>query len=126
MRRTDGARWEDEVDEPSPVLTAVLSALAGVRVNQVVVVLGPATVLRRALQAGTGRELAVTGPADVVIALAAPDVAGATAMLKPGGRLVALAADTGAVGRTAARHGLNVLHSEPVGGRVAWSAALPA
>jgi hypothetical protein len=112
--------------EPSPVLTAVVAALAGVRDGQAVLVLGPATVLRRALEAGTGCPLAEHGPADVVVALAAPDVPGAVGLLRPGGRLVALAADRGAVERTAARHGLVLQHAEQVAGRVAWSAALPA
>ena len=113
------------MDEPSPVLVAVVAAMAGVRHDQVVVVLGPATVLGRVLAAGTGRDLAGEGPADVVVALSAPEVPGAVAMLKPGGRLIGLAADQGAVERTAARHGLLLCHSEPVSGRVAWSAQLP-
>ncbi len=113
------------MDEPSPVLTAVVAALAGVRKGQVVVVVGRGTVLRRALEAGTGAALVAGGPADVVVALSAPDVPGAVAMLRPGGRLVALAADGGAVERTAARYGLRLLHTEVVGGRVAWSGSLP-
>lgn len=111
--------------EPSSLVTAVITALAGVRHDQVVVVLGTATVLRKALEAGTGRPLADEGPADVVIALSAPDVPGAIPMLRSGGRLVALAADSGAVERTAARHGLQLQHAESVGGRVAWSARVP-
>ncbi len=113
------------MEEPSPVLTAVVAALAGVRDGQQVVLLGRAAVLRRALEAGTGRSLVAEGPADVVVALSAPDVPGAVAMLRPGGRLVALAADGGAVERTAALHGLQLLHTEAVGGRVAWSGSLP-
>ena len=111
-----------QVNEPSPLVTAVITALAGVRHDQVVVVLGTATVLRRALEAGIGRGLETEGPADVVIALSAPDVPGAVLLLRPGGRLVALAADSGAVERTAARHDLELQHAENVGGRVAWSA----
>ena len=112
--------------EPSPVETAVVTALAGVRVGQAVAVLGPATLLRAALAAGTGCALADTGPVDVVVALNAPDLAGAVSRLRPGGRLVALAADLGAVERTAARHGLDLRHTVPVADRVAWSASRPA
>jgi hypothetical protein len=113
------------ITEVSPVLTAVLTALAGVRKGQVVVVLGEAPVLCRSLAAGAGRDLCDEGPADVVIALAAYDVPTAVAMLRPGGRLVALAADNGAVERTARLHGLSLRYTELVGGRVAWSGGLP-
>ena len=113
------------LQEPSPVLSAVVTALAGVRDDQTVVVLGTGAVIRRALEAAAGCHLAHEGPADVVVALSAPDVPGAVSMLRPGGRLVAVAADTGAVERTAARHGLLLKHTEVVGGRVAWSGSLP-
>lgn len=113
------------MDEPAPLLTAVLAALAGARVGQAAAVLGPGAVLRRALRAATGQELVDQGPADVVVAVSAPDVPGAVRLLRPGGRLVAVAADLGAIERTAARHGLLVSHHETVGGRVAWSASLP-
>jgi hypothetical protein len=112
--------------EPSPVLSAVVTALAGVRDHQSVIVLGEAGMIRRALTAGTGCDLVVEGPADVVVAMSAPDVPGAVSLLRPGGRLVAVAADTGAVERTATRHGLQVQHAEKVGTRVAWSGRLPA
>lgn len=111
--------------EISPVLTAVLTALAGVRKGQEVVVLGASPILCRAMAAGAGRELREEGPADVVIALAAFDVPSAVAMLRPGGRLVALAADNGAVERTARLYGLALRYTEAVGGRVAWSGSLP-
>jgi hypothetical protein len=111
--------------EISPVLTAVLTALAGVRDGQVVVVLGDAPVLCRSLAAGVGRALCQEGPADVVVALAAYEVPSAVAMLRPGGRVVALAADNGAVERTARLHGLTLRYTEAVGGRVAWSGSLP-
>lgn len=111
--------------EVSSVLSAVLAALAGVRTGQVVVVLGVAPVLCRALEAAAGRPLADEGPADVVVALTAPDVPGGVALLGPGGRLVAVAADPGAVERTALRHGLVLRHSESVGGRIAWLGSLP-
>ncbi|MCW2600704.1 MAG: hypothetical protein JWM02_2533 [Frankiales bacterium] len=119
----DGKR---RVDEASPVLLAVVTSLAGVRNNQVVVVLGRGPLLRRALQAGIGADLASHGPADVVVALSAPDVPVAVTMLKPGGRLVALAADRGAAERTAALYGLLLRHTEAVGSRVAWSGQVPA
>lgn len=83
-------------------------------------------MLRRALEAGSGRDLVDKGPADIVVAHNATDVPSAVTMLKPGGRLVAVAADAGAVERTVARHGLVLRHSKRVGGRVAWSASLPA
>jgi protein-L-isoaspartate O-methyltransferase len=109
----------------SPVLTAVLTALAGVRQGQVVVVLGDAPTLARALAAGTSRDLSSEGPADVVVALAAFDVPSAVTMLKPGGRLVAMAADNGAVERTTRLHGLALRYTEVVGSRVAWSGSRP-
>ncbi len=114
-----------DAQEPAPLVTAVVAALAGVRTGQEVVVMGLASTLRRALEAGTGRGVVEVGPADVVVALSAPDVPDAVAMLRPGGRLVALAADAGAIERTAARHGLVLQHTESVAGRVAWSASLP-
>lgn len=112
--------------EVSSVLSAVVAALAGVRDRQTVIVLGTAPVLCRALEAASGLPLAHEGPADVVVALMAPDVPGAVTMLRPGGRLVAVAADAGAVERTAERYGLVLRHTEPVGGRIAWSGSLPA
>jgi hypothetical protein len=113
------------VEEPAPLLTAVLVALAGVRQGQDVAVVGPGRVLRQALAAGTGRELVEDGPADVVVVVLTPDVPGGVSRLRPGGRLVAVAADDGAVTRTAARQGLVAGHREAVNGRVAWSARLP-
>lgn len=116
--------------DPSPVLTAVVCALAGVRTGQRVVVVGPAGRLRQVLEAGAGAPAAqdtpadgaADGPADVVVALAGPDVPGAVGLLRQGGRLVGLAADEGAATRTAARHGLVLRHTEQVEGRVVWSA----
>ena len=107
-------------------VSLVLAALAGVRTQQEVVLLGGGAMLRQALEAGSGRDLVDGGPADIVVAHSATDVPGAVTMLKPGGRLVAVAADAGAVERTVARHGLVLRHSQRVGGRVAWSASLPA
>ena len=111
--------------EPSPVLSAVLVALAGVRDHQAVVVIGDAAIVRRALVAAAGCPLVEEGPADVVVAISAFDIPGGVTLLRPGGRLVAVAADSGAVERTAARHGLVLRHAESVAGRVAWSASLP-
>lgn len=106
-------------------MSAVFAALAGVRVGQRVLVLGKGDLLCRALEAGTGRPLVAEGPADVVVALLASDVPGAVLALAPGGRLVAIAADSGAVERTILRHGLVLRHTEPVGGRLVWAGNLP-
>ena len=108
--------------EPSSLVTAVLTALAGARTGQAVVVLGRGAVLRRALEAATGRPVAEAGPADVVVAMNGPEVPLAVSYLGPSGRLVALAADSGAATRTAKRHHLVLCHSERVEGRCAWSA----
>jgi NADPH:quinone reductase-like Zn-dependent oxidoreductase len=110
------------VDEPTPLVTAVIVALAGVRMNQSVLVVGPSLTIRKALSAGCGRELVTEGPADVVVALTGPDVPDAVLQLAPGGRLVSIAADGGAVERTVARYGLRLQHMEAVAGRTAWSA----
>ena len=112
-------------DDDDLELTAVLSALAGVRRGDAVAVLGQAQLLRAVLQAGTGVELIAAAPAGVVVAVAAYDVPSAVLLLGPGGRLVAVAADAGAAGRTARTHGLLLRHLEPVAGRVAWSAVRP-
>ena len=108
--------------EPTPLLTAVVTALAGVREHQRVLVLGSAPVLSRALAAAARCELVEAGPADVVVSLVAPDVPEAVAQAAPGARVVGVAADVGAAERTAARHGMVLQHVEPVDGRVAWSA----
>ena len=106
----------------NPLLTAVVTALAGVRVNQRVLVLGEAPVLRRALAAAAECDIVLEGPADVVVALFAPDVPEAVAQAVPGGRVVGVAADAAAARRTADRHGLHLQYMETVSGRVAWSA----
>ena len=111
-------------DRSDPLLTAVVAALAGVRAGQRVLVMGEAPLLCRALSAAARCDLVAAGPADVVVALSAPDVPEAVAQAVPGGRVVGVAADLGAAQRTTERHGLNLQYSEAVGGRVAWSARL--
>ena len=111
-------------DRNDPLLTAVVAALAGVRNQQRVLVIGEAPLLCRALQAAASCDLVADGPADVVVALSAPDVPEAVAQAVPGGRVVGVAADLGAARRTTHRHGLLLQHSETVAGSVAWSARL--
>jgi protein-L-isoaspartate O-methyltransferase len=67
----------------------------------------------------------VEDEAAVVIAGAAYDVPLAVSKLAPGGRLVAVAADSGAAQRVANATGLELRHIERVGPRVAWSAVRP-
>ena len=114
------------VDNANPLLAAVVAALAGVRTNQRVFVMGEAPLLRRALAAAAGCEIVTEGPADVVVAVFAPDVPAAVLLVAPGGRVVGVAADLGAAERTAERHGLTLQHTETVAGRVAWSARVRA
>ena len=135
-----GPRGQSVSDTASAELAAVLAALAGVRRGDAVAVTGGVVaspenaaagpvvdrLLRAVLRAGCARDLVEVPPADVVVAVAAYDVPVAIGLLRPGGRLVALAADNGAAGRTATAHGLQLRHLEPVLGRVAWSALLPA
>lgn len=113
-------------ENANPLLTAVVAALAGVRTNQRVLVLGEAPLLRRALSAAASCEIVSEGPADVVVTVFAPDVPTAVSMAAPGGRVVGVAADVAAAKRTAERHGLVLQYTEAVSGRVAWSARLPA
>jgi len=109
-------------DRNDPLLAAVVSALAGVRSNQRVLVIGEAPLLCRALSAAARCDLVPKGPADVVVALSAPDVPEAVAQTLPGGRVVAVAANLAAAQRTADLHGLALQHHEQVSGAVAWSA----
>jgi hypothetical protein len=112
------------LDEANPLLTAVLAALAGVRDGQRVLVLGEAPILRRALAAAAGCDTVDEGPADIVVAVFAPEVPTAVAQLAPNGRVVGVAADMGAAKRTADRHNLTLQYTELVAGKVAWSARL--
>ena len=108
--------------DANPLLAAVVAALAGVRTNQRVLVMGEAPLLRRALAAAAECDIVTEGPADVVVAVFAPDVPTAVGMVSPGGRIVGVAADMGAAHRTAERHGLALQYTETVADRVAWSA----
>jgi len=106
----------------SAELTAVVAALAGVRLGHSFTLLGSSPLLAAALSAAAGTDASDSGPVDVVVALAAYDVPSAVARLVPGGRLVALSADGAAAARTAELHGLALSHVAPAPGRVAWSA----
>jgi hypothetical protein len=108
----------------NPLLTAVLAAVAGVREGQRVLVLGEAPLLKRALAAAAQCDVVDEGPADVVVAVFAPEVPNAVAQLAPGGRVVGVAADMGAAERTSSRYGLTLQYTELVADRVAWSARL--
>lgn len=108
-----------------PLLTAVLSALAGVRRGDRVAVVGAGPLLVRALLAASATTALVDADARVVVAGAAFDVPLALGRLAPGGRLVAVAADAAAAARVAAASGLELRHVEGVGRRVAWSAVRP-
>jgi hypothetical protein len=109
----------------TPLVVAVLAAMAGVRRGYAIAVVGSAPSLTAALLAGSGSCALVEVDADVAVAVAAYDVPTAAGRLGPGGRLVALAADHAAAARTAAAQGLLLRHVEPVGGLVAWSAVRP-
>ena len=108
-----------------PVLTAVLCSLAGARTGDRVAVVGAGDVVARALLAMTGTTELVEEQAAVVIAGAAYEVPTAVTRLAPGGRLVAVAADSAAAQRVATGAGLELRHVERVGARVAWSAVRP-
>lgn len=108
-----------------PVLTAVLCSLAGARTGDRVAVVGAGPVVERALLAMTSTTALVEDEAAVVVAGAAYDVPLAARKLAAGGRLVAVAADSGAAQRVANAEGLELRHVERVGARVAWSAVRP-
>ena len=108
-----------------PVLAAVLCSLAGARTGDRVAVVGTPPTVARALLAMTGTSDLVEQEAAVVIAGAAYEVPTAVTKLAPGGRLVAVAADSAAAQRVASAEGLELRHIERVGARVAWSAVRP-
>lgn len=107
------------------MLAAVLCSLAGARTGDRVAVVGAGPTVARALLAMTGTTTLVEADAAVVIAGAAYEVPTAVSKLAPGGRLVAVAADSAAATRVAAAEGLELRHVERVGPRVAWSAVRP-
>jgi len=109
----------------TPLVVAVLSAMAGVRRGYAVAVVGAAPGVTAALLAAAGGGELAQSDAHVAVATHAHDVPAAASRLGPGGRLVALAADASAAARTAAAHGLLLRHVEPVGALVAWSAVRP-
>lgn len=109
-----------------PVLAAVLCSLAGARTGDRVAVVGAGPTVARALLAMTETTELVETEAAVVVAGAAYEVPTAVTKLAPGGRLVAVAADSAAAQRVASSAGLQLRHVERVGGRVAWSAVRPA
>ena len=109
-----------------PVLAAVLCSLAGARTGDRVAVVGAGPVVAKALLAMTTTTELVEDDAAVVIAGAAYEVPTALTKLAPGGRLVAVAADSAAAQRVATASGLELRHIERVGPRVAWSAVRPA
>ena len=108
-----------------PVLAAVLCSLAGARTGDRVAVVGAGPKVARALLAMTSTTELVDEHAAVVIAGAAYDVPIAVSKLAPGGRLVAVAADSAAAQRVANAERLELRHIERVGPRVAWSAVRP-
>jgi hypothetical protein len=108
-----------------PLVTVVLSALAGVRHGQRIAAVGAGVRTTAALLAASGTPELVEGDAHVVVAGAPYDVPQAVRMLAPGGRLVALAADAGAARRVAGGAGLELRHVEALHRQVAWSAVRP-
>jgi len=113
-----------------PELASVLTALAGVRKGEVVVVLGPGRITRAALAAGCGRDLldpeaAPRHSAAVVVVTQAAGDAVALSLLRPGGRFVALAEGEAQARSAADLAGLALRCVVPVGPQVAWSAQAP-
>ena len=108
--------------DPDPVLAVVLSALAGARTGDRVATVAAGPLVARALLAASQTDELVDGEAAVVVVGVAYEVATALTLLAAGGRVVCVAADAGGAARTAAAHGLELRHVEPVGRHVAWSA----
>lgn len=113
-----------------PELAAVLTALAGVRVGDPVVAIGVGRITRAALAAGCGRDL--VDPDEAGAAGAAVVVLGdhdaldeGSRLLRPGGRLVCLAADEAQARHDAQRAGVGPPFLDAVGTLVAWSARAP-
>jgi D-arabinose 1-dehydrogenase-like Zn-dependent alcohol dehydrogenase len=106
------------------VLAAVVLALAGARRGDPVATVGTGALTTASLLAASSTDRVVAADARVVVAGAAYDVPAAVALLAPGGRLVAVAADAGSAQRLSASHGLLLRHVVPVDGRLAWSATL--
>jgi hypothetical protein len=109
---------------------AVLSALAGVRHGDPVAAIGCGRITEACLAAGCGSPLvdaaaAADATAKVVVVGRAYDVPAALRLLAPGGRFVAVAADSGAAERVASGAGLQLRHVERLGAQVAWSAVRP-
>jgi len=118
-----GAAGEGEI-------AAVLTALAGVRDKDAVVAIAAGRITRAALSAGCRQPLLdehTAGPGTAAVAVAGDSdaVRAAARLLRPGGRLVALSADTDEARRLAAEMHVSLQHTEVVGDQIAWSGRVP-
>ena len=125
LQRAAHRQPTDRAPAVSPVLAAVLLALAGARTGDRVAAVGAGELVERSLLAASSTDRLVETAASVVVAGAAFDVPTALTRLRPTGRLVAVAADRAAAHRVACAAGLQLRHVEAVLGRVAWSATRP-